>query len=168
VQPDFERLVAPIVQNLERLGVQANIRTVDTSQYQQRFNTFDFDIIVHSQGQSTYPGNEQREMWTCESAKMEQADNAAGVCHPVVDALVEKIIAAPDKQTLVATTKALDRVLQWQFYVIPQWTVDNYRLAYWDKFGMPATKSKYGVTSGWWIDAEKERRVNAAKAQLRR
>ncbi len=168
VQPDFERLVAPMVQNLERLGVQATIRTVDTSQYQQRFNTFDFDIIVHSQGQSTYPGNEQREMWSCEAAKTEHADNAAGVCHPVVDALIEKIIAAPDKATLIATTKALDRVLQWGFYVIPQWTVDNYRLAYWDKFGKPETKSKYGVTTGWWIDAEKERRVNAAKAQLRR
>jgi microcin C transport system substrate-binding protein len=168
VQPDFERLVAPMVQNLERLGVQATIRTVDTSQYQQRFRTFDFDIIVHSQRQSTYPGNEQRDMWTCEAANTEAADNAAGVCHPVVDALVEKIIAAPDKETLIATTKALDRVLQWQFYVIPQWTVENYRLAYWDKFGMPATKSKYGVTTGWWIDAEKERRVNAAKAQLRR
>ena len=166
--PDQERIIAPMVQNLERLGVTASLRTVDASQYTQRFNTYDFDITVHRVGQSTYPGNEQRQMWGCEAAKMEGADNAAGICHPVIEILIDKIISAPDKATLVATTKALDRVLQWEFYVVPQFTAGNYRVAYWDKFGQPATLSKYGVGLGWWYDAEKARRVETAKATLGR
>ena len=168
VQADFERLVGPMVQNLERLGVQASIRTIDASQYAQRVNTFDFDIINHGVGQSTYPGNEQREMWGCEAANTEATDNVVGICNPVVEALIDKIIFAPNKESLIAATNALDRVLQWNFYVVPGWTVGTYRIAYWDKFGQPETRAKFGVALGWWYDAEKARRLEAAKATLGR
>ncbi len=165
--PDQERIIAPIVQNLERLGVKASLRTVDSSQYVQRMNTYDYDITVYIQAQSTYPGNEQREMWSCASAKEEAADNVAGICSPVIDALIDKIIYAPDKETLIATTKALDRVLQWGFYVVPEFTAGTYRIAYWDKFGQPEKSAKYSVGVGWWYDPEKARRVDAAKATIR-
>ena len=168
VLSDFERLVNPVIQNLERLGVSATVRTIEAAQYQQRLNTYDFDIIIGGNGQSNSPGNEQREMWTCAAAREEATDNLGGICNPVVDAMVEKVIAAPDREHLVAATRALDRVLQWQFYVIPQWYLDVFRIAYWDKFGRPATDPKLGVTTGsWWYDAEKARRTEQARTALR-
>jgi len=153
VSPAFERVVLPFVRNLKRLGIDVSVRTVDSSQYQNRIESFDFDMVVITIGQSLSPGNEQRDWWHSAVADNPGSRNLAGIKDPVVDALVEQIIAAPDRETLVATTRALDRVLLWGHYVIPQWHLQSYRVAYWDKFGRPARSPKYGlgVTDTWWV-----------------
>ncbi len=164
VSPAFERWVAPFIQNLERIGVKATMRVVDTSQYQARIDDFDFDMIVRSFGQSLSPGNEQRDFWHSEKADERGSYNIMGIKNPVIDALIDKVIHAPDRDELVYRTRALDRVLLWNHYVIPQWHIGYFRLAYWDKFGFPETPPKYdtGVPHTWWHDAEKARKVQDA------
>lgn len=156
--PMFERVVQPYVRNLARAGITVGIRMVDSAQYQNRINSFDFDMVVGSFGESLSPGNEQRNYWTSAAAAEAGSQNLAGVKDPVVDALVAKLIAAPDRETLINTTRALDRVLLWGWYVIPQWHSDHHRVAYWNRFGHPATPAKYGLPfeSTWWIDGAKD------------
>jgi microcin C transport system substrate-binding protein len=153
VSPMFERVIAPFVKNLEKLGVIAKIRLVDSSQYQNRTDQFDFDMIVLSVGQSMSPGNEQNNYWTTVSADTPGSRNMAGIKDPVVDALIETLIAAPDRESLIAATRALDRVLLWGHYVVPHWHIRHFRVAYWNKFVRPAITPKYGLGfDGWWID----------------
>lgn len=163
VAPAFERIVAPVVRNMERLGIAARIRLVDPAQYQNRIDAFDFDIVVSTRGQSLSPGNEQRNYWTTASADIPGSGNLAGIADPVVDALVDLLIQAPDRDALVATTRALDRVLLWGHYVIPQWHIRSFRLVYWNKFGRPEIRPKYGLgfPSTWWIDEDKAARLEA-------
>ena len=165
VAPAFERIVAPVVRNMERLGIAARIRLVDPAQYQNRIDAFDFDIVVSTRGQSLSPGNEQRNYWTTASADVRGSGNLAGITDPVVDELVDLLIQAPDRETLVATTRALDRVLLWGHYVIPQWHIRSFRLVYWNRFGRPGTRPKYGLgfPSTWWIDTEKAARLEATR-----
>ena len=165
VAPAFERIVGPVVKNMERLGIAARIRLVDPAQYQNRIDAFDFDIVVSTRGQSLSPGNEQRNYWTTASADVPGSGNLAAVRDPVVDALVDLLIQAPDRETLVATTRALDRVLLWGHYVIPQWHIRSFRLVYWNKFGRPAVRPKYGLgfPSTWWIDEEKAAGLEASR-----
>ena len=156
VQPAFERIVGPFVQNLKRLGVQASLRTVDTAQYQNRLDDFDFDMIVGSWGESQSPGNEQRDFWGSQAADTRGSRNLAGIKSPVVDALVDKIIEAPSREDLVTATHALDRVLLWGHYVIPHWHITYDRVAYWNKFSRPQVDPKYGIDLyAWWIDPVK-------------
>jgi microcin C transport system substrate-binding protein len=160
VQPDFERIVQPFRANLEKLGIAVRIRTIDTSQYINRLRDFDFDMVVGSFGQSFSPGNEQRDFWGSDRAEEKGSRNIIGVSNPVIDDLIDKIIEAPDREHLVAATRALDRVLLWNYYVVPQWHVATYRIAYWDRFGQPKTRPKFGIPIlTWWVDAEKERRL---------
>ncbi len=163
VSPAFERIVGPVVENLKRLGITASIRIVDPAQYQNRLDGFDFDMITTVWGQSQSPGNEQRGYWTGEAAVTEGSQNYAGISEPTIDELVELLIAAPDRETLVATTRALDRVLLWGHYVIPHWHIRSFRLIYWDIFGKPATPPRFGLgfPSTWWIDANKHETVLA-------
>ena len=155
--PSFERIVGPYVQNLKRLGIDGAIRTVDTAQYQNRFQEFDFEVIVSTRSQSLSPGNEQRDFWSSASADIPGSRNIAGIKDPVVDELVEKLINAQDRETLIATTRALDRVLLWGHYVAPHWHIRSYRLVYWDKFGKPAISPKYMpppfsvFPDTWWV-----------------
>ena len=114
------------------------MRIVDTSQYQRRQDTFDFDIIVASFPQSQSPGNEQRDFWGSEAADKEGSRNVIGIKNPAVDKLIDKIILAKDRDDLVAATRALDRVLLWNHYLVPQWHIPFDRLAMWDMFGRPA------------------------------
>ena len=168
VSPAFERIVGPVVQNLQRLGIAATQRTVDTSQYQERVQTFDFDVVVSTMGQSLSPGNEQRDFWSCNAAQTDGSRNIAGICSPVVDRLIDQIIAAPDRERLVASTMALDRVLQWGYYVVPNWHIRSFRVAYWDKFGRPEVTPAYGVGSDtWWIDPGKDAAIRDARARIR-
>jgi microcin C transport system substrate-binding protein len=156
VQPAFERIVGPFVQNLKRLGIDARIRTVDTAQYQNRLNDFDFDMIVGSWGESQSPGNEQRDYWGSRAADTRGSRNLAGIQSPVIDALIDKIIQAPTREDLVTATHALDRVLLWDHYVIPHWHITYDRVAYWDKFVRPKINPKYGIDLfAWWIDPVK-------------
>jgi len=155
--PNFERITLPFVKNLERLGVTARVRTVDTAQYQKRVENFDFDVTVNGWGQSLSPGNEQTDFWTSERAGIAGSRNLAGIRDPVVDKLVELVISAPDRPSLVTRTRALDRVLLWGFYVIPHWHIQNFRVAHWDKFDRPRVSPKYALGfDTWWVDAKKE------------
>jgi len=135
--PAFERITLPFARNLARLGIEASVRTVDPTQYVNRVRGFDFDMIVASWGQSLSPGNEQSLYWTSEAADQSGSRNFGGIKNPAVDRLVEQVIAAPDRPSLVAATRALDRVLLWNWYVIPQWHSPTTRVALWDKFGQP-------------------------------
>jgi len=166
VSPSFERVVGPFVQNLKRLGIEATYRTIDPAQYQNRVQDFDFDMIVAVWGQSISPGNEQRDYWTCEAAKTPGSRNYAGICDPVVDDLVEKIIAARTREELVVACRALDRVLLWGHYVIPHWYIPYERVAYWDKFGRPEVLPRNGLDLfTWWIDPARLARLEAARGR---
>jgi len=169
VQPEFERIVLPFVRNLERMGITARVRTVDASQYQKRMDTFDYDMAVESFGQSLSPGNEQRDYWGSKAAGEEGSRNVIGIKDPVIDALVEEVITAPDRDSLVARTRALDRVLQWGFYVIPHYHTNVSRVAYWDKFRRPEIAPKYGIgLNTWWVDPRAEQTIEAKKGEAQR
>ena len=166
VQQSFERIVAPMVQNLAKLGVAASIRVVDSSQYQRRADDFDFDIIIGSFGQSNSPGNEQRHYWGSEFADVPGSRNQIGVRNAAVDTLIDAIIQAPDRAALVAATRALDRVLLWNHYVVPHWHIRSFRVAYWNKFARPATppKNALGFLETWWVDPAKARALAAGQS----
>ncbi|MFI4986479.1 MAG: ABC transporter substrate-binding protein, partial [Alphaproteobacteria bacterium] len=155
-EPAFERITEPFVQNLSRLGVDAHIRTVDTAQYKNRLDNFDFDMIVGTFGESLSPGNEQRDFWGSASADTAGGRNIIGIKDKAIDSLIDLIIAAPERDALVTRTRALDRVLLWHSYVIPQWHITYFRAAYWNKFGRPKIAPKYALAFAdtWWIDAD--------------
>ncbi len=156
VSPAFERIVLPFIGNLKRLGVAATLRLVDPAQYQNRLTDFDFDIIVENFGQSLSPGNEQRAFWSTASARIKGGRNTIGIQDKAIDELVELIIAAPDRNSLVARTRALDRVLLWNHFVIPQWHIPYDRLVQWDKFGFPkVTPTRGSSSTTWWLDRKK-------------
>ncbi|MBO0741204.1 MAG: ABC transporter substrate-binding protein, partial [Hyphomicrobiaceae bacterium] len=160
VQPDFERIVLPFKTALEKLGVKASVRIVDTSQYQRRHDTFDFDIIVATFPQSESPGNEQREFWGTSAADKEGSRNVIGIKNPAIDKLIDKIILAHDRQELVAATHALDRVLLWNYYVVPQWHFPYDRLATWDMYRRPErlpSRSSSFLRVWWYDDAAAKR-----------
>jgi len=151
----FERIVQAFARNLELLGITVNLRLVDPAQYQNRIQEFDFDMMWGGFGQSLSPGNEQRDFWGSAAAGVPGSRNLIGINDPVVDDLIEAVIAAPDREGLIAASRALDRVLLWGHYVVPLWHLRSYRLAYWDIFGRPEVTARYdhGFPSTWWIDA---------------
>ena len=162
VSPAFERVVLPYVQNLKRLGVDARVRTVDTSQYQNRIDNFDFDVSIGSFGQSLSPGNEQRDFWGSAAANRPGSRNIIGIKSAAVDKLIDLVIAAPDREALITRSRALDRVLLWGHYVIPQWHIQSFRIAYWNKFERPKITPKYGLClSCWWIDEKKAKSLKS-------
>ncbi|MBU2966518.1 extracellular solute-binding protein [Amphritea sp. 2_MG-2023] len=156
VQPAFERIVAPFSRNLERMGIKPTVRVIDASQYINRVRNFDFDVIVSGFGQSSSPGNEQREYWHSSTADQPGSRNMIGIKNPAIDYLIDQLIQAPNRQQLVLRTRALDRVLQWNHYVIPQYHINSYRVAYWNKFDFPAIHPKYSLGfDTWWIKPDK-------------
>ena len=156
VSPEFERIALPYARNLKKIGIDAKVRTVDSAQYERRLENFSFDMTVVSLGQSLSPGNEQRDFWNSTSAQINGSRNYAGVSSPVVDFLIDKIIAAKDRKSLISATKALDRVLLLGYYVVPHWHIQYFRIAYWDKFGRPKKNPKYDLgLDTWWIDINK-------------
>ena len=165
--PSFERVTLPFTKNLERLGITAGVRTVDTAQYQNRVDNFDFDMTVGSWPESLSPGNEQIDYWTSQRADVPGSRNLAGIKDPAVDRLADLVIAAGDRQSLVDRTRALDRVLLWGQYVIPQWHITAFRVAYWDKFARSASAPKYTLGfDTWWIDAAKEAALVQRKGEV--
>jgi microcin C transport system substrate-binding protein len=156
--PAYERIVLFYKPSLERIGVTASIRIVDDAQYENRKRNFDYDMIIDRWGESLSPGNEQREYWGSQTADVSGSRNTIGIKNPAVDALIDRVIFAKDRGELIAATKALDRVLLWNYYVIPQWNYPKQRTARWDRFGRPAELPKYGLSafpSLWWFDADK-------------
>ena len=161
-QPAFERVALFYKPSLERLGIAVSVRTVDSSQYVNRLRQWDYDIIIASWGESLSPGNEQRGFWSSQSADQPGSRNLIGIKNPAVDKLIERLIFATTREDLVVATRALDRVLLWNFYVVPQWSYPFERTARWDRFSHPAIMPKYGASAFptiWWWDAEKAAKV---------
>ena len=160
--PSTERFVLFYKPSLERVGMTVNTRVVDSAQYENRLRQWDYDIIVSSWGQSLSPGNEQRGFWSSAAADQPGSRNLVGIKNPAIDSLIERVIFTKDRAELVAATKALDRVLLWNYYVVPQWTYPFVRTARWDRFGHPETMPKYGRSAFpavWWWDADRAAKV---------
>ncbi len=162
MQPDFDRIIEPFMRNLEKLGIHARLRDVDISQYINRMRSFDFDMTVTTFPESLTPGNEQSNFWSSQAANSTGSQNLAGVHSPVVDDLINRILQAPDRADLILDTQALDRVLMAGWYVIPQFYVDSYRVAYWDFLRRPKIAPAYAIgMETWWIDQAREQDVRA-------
>jgi len=156
VSPEFERIALPYARNLKKIGIETKVRTVDSAQYERRLEDFSFDMTVVSLGQSLSPGNEQKDFWSSTTAQINGSRNYAGVSSPAVDFLIDKVIAAKNRESLISATRALDRVLLWGYYVVPHWHIQNFRIAYWDKFGQPKINPKYDLgLDTWWYDNDK-------------
>lgn len=161
---DTDQVIAsPYIANLRKIGVDASLRIIDQTQYINRVNHFDFDVVTGLFGQSDSPGNEQRDFWSSKAADTPGSRNLMGIKDPTVDALVDRIIFATDREDLVAATHALDRVLLWNFYVVPQYYRSAVWLAYWNKFGIPDKQPAYvgADIDSWWIDLDKEKALAA-------
>ncbi|MEZ5849432.1 MAG: extracellular solute-binding protein [Hyphomicrobiaceae bacterium] len=156
-EPTFERILTPYIQNLKAIGINASIRRVDSAQYERRVKSYDFDIVTSRFVMSLTPGTELRSYWSSEAAKSEGSRNLAGISSPVIDALIEKIVAAKSRQELVVTTRAMDRILRASHYWVPHWFKAAHNIAYWDRLARPGLKPKYdrGVIDTWWYDAAK-------------
>ena len=161
----IEPIATAFQTNLKRLGINASIRTVDSPQYIERMRSRDFDMIYTGWGQSLSPGNEQRDFWGSASAAQEDSRNYAGIADKGVDALIDKIIYADDRDTLIAATKALDRVLLAHHYVTPTYSLRKSRIARWDRFSHPEVLPEYsiGFPGDWWYDEAKAAKTRAAK-----
>ncbi len=159
----FQRHVAHYISNLQKIGVEATIRVVDDAQYGQRETNFDFDIIIDSFPQSMSPGNEQRDFWGSAAADQPGSRNTIGIKNPVIDALIEELVLAPDRESVVAHTRALDRVLLWGHYLVPQWYNPYEWIATWNVFGRPETLPSLtsAFTQVWWVDPAKEQALAA-------
>jgi len=165
----FNRIINPYIRNLERLGVTATIRVVDSANFKYRTDNFDFDVIVERFVQLLTPGVELRGYYGSASADLPGSRNLGGIKDPAVDALIEKILAARDRPALVVAVRALDRVLMWNRYFVPQWYKGSHNVAYWNKFDRPKTKPRYarGVIDTWWFNPEKARLLAAGTAPPR-
>jgi microcin C transport system substrate-binding protein len=163
-EPSFEKVMLFFSPSLERLGVNVSVRTVDSSQYINRLRNWDFDITINSWPESLSPGNEQRGYWGSQAADQPGSENIIGIKNPAVDALIERVIFAKNREELVAATRALDRVLLWNFYVVPQWSYPYERTARWDRFSHPNNMPQYGRSAFpniWWWDAERAAKTAA-------
>ncbi len=160
----FERVGAAWARSLERLGIKLTLRVVDSAQYVNRLRAFDFDLIYGGWGQSDSPGNEQRSFWSSAAADNPANRNYAGIKHPAIDTLIDAVIYAKDRPQLITATRALDRALTWNFYVVPGWTFTYDRAAYWDKFGKPDKTPKYANDiMAWWIDPAKDAKLRESR-----
>jgi microcin C transport system substrate-binding protein len=160
--PATQRFVLFYKPSLERVGITVNVRVVDAAQFENRLRQWDFDIVVANWPESLSPGNEQRDFWSSAAANRPGSRNLVGIKNPAIDKLIERVIFTKDRDDLVAATKALDRVLLWNFYVVPQWTYDKQRTARWDRFGHPKVMPKYGAAmfpTIWWWDKYKAAKV---------
>ncbi|WP_025897796.1 extracellular solute-binding protein [Sneathiella glossodoripedis] len=166
--PNSLRITGPFIKNLEKLGITASSRVVDTAQYTERLRNYDFDIVTSVFAQSISPGNEQREFWGSAAGKRSGSRNLMGIDNPVVDDLIERLIAAPDYESLKPIVRALDRVLTWNFYIIPQFTSAYDRIAYWNKFGKTDVVPSEGTDiTAWWVDPEKEKQLKEGLKELK-
>jgi microcin C transport system substrate-binding protein len=164
-EPVFERVAAPYLKNLEQLGIDARMRMVDAAQYQQRLKNFDFDITTERYTMRNTPGVELRSYFGSAAATMDGSLNLAGIADPAVDALIQKIIFAKDRDDQLAATSALDRVLLNGYYVIPSYTLRKERVAHWDRFSHPDTMPAYsiGFPDIWWYDDAKAAKTGKAQ-----
>jgi microcin C transport system substrate-binding protein len=149
---------------LERLGIDASVRAVDDVQYINRLRTWDFDIVVATWPESLTPGNEQRDYWGSRAADLPGSRNLIGIKNPAIDALIDKLVLAETREELVAAARALDRVLLWNHYVVPHWTLNKVRTARWNRFGRPRRMPEYGLSAFptlWWWDTGRAAKTGA-------
>ncbi|MEL0167929.1 MAG: extracellular solute-binding protein [Pseudomonadaceae bacterium] len=166
VQAEFERVLLPFKRNLASLGINLELRRVDVSQYINRLRSRDFDMVVTGFGQSNSPGNEQREYWHSSSADNPGSRNLMGLKDPAIDALVEGLVQADSRESLITHTHALDRALRSLHLLVPNWYTSVYRVAYWDKFGHPEQPPKYDLgLFTWWVDPAKDARLQGEQQQ---
>ena len=164
-EPSYERVVLPFVQWVQRLGIEVRVRTVDPSQYQHLTDDFDFDMTMLTVPGTDSPGNEEFDNWSCAAAKEPGSNNVAGVCSPVVDALLAKVVNAATRAELIAASRALDRVLLWGWYMVPHWHIDTVRTVWWDRFGFVDKPLRSGVAfDSWWIDQARAAATDAARS----
>jgi microcin C transport system substrate-binding protein len=166
-EAQFERITLPYTENLKRIGVAANWRLVDPAQYQQRLKSFDFDVTTQRFSLGLTPGVDMRTFLSCEAAKADGSYNLAGICDPVIDALIDKIVAAKSRAELTTATRAIDRVLRAGHYWVPHWYKPAYSVAYWNKYSRPSVQPKYdnGVVDTWWFDAAKAAALSSGKTE---
>lgn len=164
-EPGFNRVFLPYVDNLKRLGICAEIRVVDSAQYQHRLEEFDFDITTRRLTMPLTPGVEQRNYWSSVAADINGGLNIGGIKDLAIDTLIEAIVEARDRSSLIAATRAMDRVIMQNHYLIPQWNKGSHTLAWWDKFGRPAVKPLYarGIVDLWWYEPDRMAAIEAAK-----
>ena len=166
-QADFQRVVLPFAQNLKRIGIEMTLRSVDPAQYENRMKNFDYEMTIVVIGESLSPGNEQREYWTSASADENGSQNYMGIKSKAIDALVDDVINAKDRAGLVTAAHAIDRVLSWGHYVVPNWHFPYFRVASWDKFARPKISPPYALAfDTWWIAPQKAEDVEAKKQQV--
>jgi microcin C transport system substrate-binding protein len=162
--PSLERIMLPYSRNIAKLGIDAQVRTVDPAQYQHLMDDFDFDMTFMIYPQGDVPGQELRDYWSCAAAKTQGSANVPGICDPAVDALIEKVIAASDRPSLQAAARALDRILLWRWYMVPNWDNLVFHVAYWNRFGHPDKPIREGFNfDSWWVDAAKAAATDAAR-----
>ncbi len=162
--PLFERVFLFCKPSFERLGVAVSVRTVDEAQYENRLRNWDFDITTFAWGESLLPSIEQRGFWGSQAADEPGSYNVIGIKNPAVDAMIEKISTARNYEALVAATRALDRILLWNHYVVPQWSYSKLRTARWDRFSRPDPLPKYGISAFptlWWWDEAKVAKIGS-------
>jgi len=149
--PSYERVALPYAETLRKLGIDVSVRTVDPAQYQHMMDNYDYDMTLTGFPEGDLPGNEQRDYWSCASARTSGEMNLMGVCDPAVDALVEKVVNAPDRASLRTAARALDRVLLWGFYAVPNWHSQTWNVAWWDRFAEPGIPFREGFNlDTWW------------------
>jgi microcin C transport system substrate-binding protein len=164
--PSYERVALPYVDDIKRLGIDVRVRTVDPAQYQHVTDDFDYDMTMYIYSESDVPGNELRDYFSCASAKAVGSANMPGICDPAVDAMVEKVVTAQDRPTLLTAAHALDRVLLWRWYMVPEYSNQKFRVAWWNRFGFPDKPIREGVNfDTWWVDAAKAAATDAARRQ---
>ena len=158
----FERIIGPYINNLKKIGVNATLRLVDSSQYERRMKSFDFDVSIERYVLRLTPGVELKSYWGSDAAKMDGSFNLAGVQDPVVDALNDRVIEAKSRAELITAARALDRVLRAGHYWVPQWYKAAHNLAFWNRYSWPAVKPKYdeGIIDTWWYDADKATKLS--------
>ena len=158
----FERIIGPYINNLKKIGVDATIRLVDSSQYERRMKSFDFDVAIERYVLRLTPGVELKTYWGSEAAKMEGSFNLAGIKDPVLDALTDRAIEAKSRAELIAACRALDRVLRAGHYWVPQWYKAAHNIAFWNRYSWPDVKAKYdeGIIDTWWYDADKSAKLD--------
>jgi microcin C transport system substrate-binding protein len=162
--PSLERVALPYVQNLRKLGFDVQVRTVDPAQFQHLTDDFDFDMIMMIYPGGDIPGSELRDYWSCAGAKTQGSSNVPGICSPAIDAMIEKVIAAEDRDALRVASRALDRVLLWNWYMVPNWYTQDFHIAYWDRFGEPGIPIREGINfDSWWVDPQKAAKNDAAR-----
>ncbi|RRJ85473.1 ABC transporter substrate-binding protein [Aestuariirhabdus litorea] len=151
-QQSLGRVLVPYQQSLKKIGIDMEIRLIDSAQYKNRMDSFDFEMTTIVLGQSLTPGNELRQYFHSANANIQGSQNYAGIDNPAVDSLVERILSAASLEELGVATRALDRVLLWQYYMVPNWYIASHRVAYWNRFGFPQSTPPYDLSlSTWWV-----------------